>query len=474
VLDSFIIPAQNTLYVKSFLNLHDSTRARHRSAHTSSVTDSGAIMQISGWGNYPVIDAHVSFARSIDEIRAALLKTDFCLARGLGRSYGDSALGAQLINTTKFDYLLSFDEEKGVVCCTSGVSLAQLLAVIMPKGWFLPVTPGTKFVTVGGAIASDVHGKNHHVHGCFSNYLLDFTLMLADGSVVTCSATEHVDLFRATCGGMGLTGIILTATLKLTRLSSVFINETVYKTAHLQETLALMQETQASTYSAAWVDCLARGKNMGRGLLMLGEHAHDLARTSVSRSVKSMPFNLPPWVLNRYSIGTFNAWYYHRVQRHKTERHTFYDTFFYPLDSINHWNRLYGQSGFTQYQLVLPKEAGYEALTAIFKKVTVAQKGSFLAVLKSTGAANDNFLSFPFEGFSLAIDFKIEPSLFELLHQLDEIVLHYGGRLYLTKDMRMGAVMFKRSYPLWQTFAAVRAQYGAEKFSSLQSVRLGI
>lgn len=431
-------------------------------------------MQLSGWGNYPCIEGNSFYARSTAEIKNELLKSPSCLARGLARSYGDSALNNETINVTKFNYLLAFDELNGIVTCTSGLSIAELLDVFAPRGWFLPVTPGTKYVTIGGAIASDVHGKNHHLHGCFSNYLLSITLMLADGSIVTCSRTDHADLFRATCGGMGLTGIIITATFKLKRIRSVFVDETIYKTSDLVETLQMLDATQKSTYSAAWVDCLARGKKMGRGLLMLGEHAGTGAFVMEPSASKSIPVNLPTWLLNRYSIATFNACYYHRLQRRKTEKSSFYDPFFYPLDSINHWNRLYGKSGFTQYQFVLPKESGFDGLKAIFKKISDSQKGSFLAVLKMTGPANDNFLSFPLEGFSLALDFKIEPTLFDLLARLDEIVLHYGGRLYLTKDVRMSEAMFKQSYPAWEAFTQVRAQYGAHKFQSLQSKRLGL
>jgi FAD/FMN-containing dehydrogenase len=431
-------------------------------------------MQLSGWGNYPCIEANTVYARSTAEINNALLKSASCLARGLGRSYGDSSLNNETINLTKFNYLLAFDELSGIVTCSSGLSIAELLEVFTPRGWFLPVTPGTKYVTIGGAIASDVHGKNHHVHGCFSNYLLSFTLMLADHSVMTCSRSENAELFRATCGGMGLTGIIITATFKLKRIRSVFVDETIYKTSDLIETLQMLDATQKSTYSAAWVDCLARGKKMGRGLLMLGEHAGTGSFVAESHSAKTIPVNLPSWMLNRYSIAAFNTCYYHRLPRRKTIQSSFYDPFFYPLDGINHWNRLYGKNGFTQYQFVLPKESGFDGLKTVFKKINDSQKGSFLAVLKMTGPANDNFLSFPIEGFSLALDFKIEPSLFELLASLDEVVLHFGGRLYLTKDVRMSEAMFKQSYPTWEAFAKVRAQYGADKFQSLQSIRLGL
>lgn len=432
-------------------------------------------MRISGWGNYPQIEATSTYAKTTSEIKNTLLKNKQpILARGLGRSYGDSALADAVIDLTKFNFFLSFNDSTGELTCTSGTSLADILDVFTPKGWFLPVTPGTKYVTVGGAIASDVHGKNHHLSGCFSNYVVSLTLMLADGSVLTCSTSENIDLFRATCGGMGLTGIIITATIKLMPIRSVFIDEVIYKTRDLKETLEMISVTNESTYSAAWIDCLARGNKMGRGLLMLGDHAGTGSFISEDRHTTSLPFHLPSYTLNRFSIGLFNRLYFHRVSQRKTTRTVFYDPFFYPLDSINNWNRLYGKAGFTQYQFVLPKHTATVGLKAVLEKITDSQKGSFLAVLKATGAENHNYLSFPLEGLSLALDFKIEPSLFDLLNRLDEIILHYGGRLYLTKDVRMSRLMFQQSYPQWEAFAQVRIKYHLSRFNSLQSIRLGL
>jgi FAD/FMN-containing dehydrogenase len=405
------------------------------------------------------------------------------VARGLGRSYGDSALANSLISTQSLDHFLAFDEVTGILNCAAGVSFAEILNLLVPKGWFLPVTPGTQFVTVGGAIASDVHGKNHHLEGSFSAHLISLKLCIASGEILECSVTQHRELFLATCGGMGLTGIILETRFQLLAIETAYIQETTWKTSNLAETLALFDEFQQTTYSVAWIDCLSTGKHLGRSLLMLGEHTKEaelpddsLANLEIAKSSKlSIPVDMPNALLNSYSVKAFNALYYNKVRQKQTQRQVHYAPFFYPLDSIQNWNRLYGKQGFTQYQFVLPKTAGLEGMTEILKKIAASKRGSFLAVLKAFGKGNENYLSFPMEGYTLALDFKIDSSLFAFLDELDRIVLDYGGRLYLTKDARMSEATFKQSYPLWEQFQSVRHQYGAEKlFNSLQSQRLGL
>jgi decaprenylphospho-beta-D-ribofuranose 2-oxidase len=435
------------------------------------------LTQISGWGRYPRADVDVVAPVSIATARAALHADSDrpLIARGLGRSYGDSALAPRVMSTRNLDLLLDFSEGTGQVRCGAGVSLAELTEVFLPRGWFLPVTPGTKFVTVGGAIASDVHGKNHHVDGCFSNYVDRFELLAADGEVLTCSRTTRPELFNATCGGMGLTGIILEAALRLRRVSSAFIEQTTFKTGNIRDTLALFEAHQHHTYSVAWIDNLASGAALGRSLLMVGDHVPDAALRAEPRRSVSIPMDMPTQLLNHYTIRAFNALYYHRVQREKTQRRVSYEEFFYPLDRIHHWNRLYGKRGFTQYQFVIPKSAGLEGLTTIAKRIAASQRGSFLSVLKLFGSANANPLSFPMEGYTLALDFKVEEPLFALLDELDAIVLDFGGRLYLAKDARMRAATFKRSYSGWEQFQDIRARYHMqERFRSHQSRRLGL
>jgi decaprenylphospho-beta-D-ribofuranose 2-oxidase len=330
-------------------------------------------------------------------------------------------------------------------------------------------------VTVGGAIASDVHGKNHHKAGCFSECVHSFTLMLPDGRVVTCSREEHRELFLATCGGMGLTGVILTATFRLQPVQSAYIRETIIRSQNLEEIFNLFRENQGATYSVAWIDCLAKGDRLGRSVLMLGEHADSGPLTPLPVRTFSMPMDLPGGLLNRYSVSWFNHLYYQRSPVFVEGRLAPLEGFFFPLDKIAHWNRLYGRKGFTQYQLVLPLAASFAGLTQILQKIGAAGLGSFLAVLKLFGPENDNYLSFPLAGYTLALDFKIEDRLFPLLDELDRVVVDHGGRLYLTKDVRMPQEVFQKGYPRWEQFAELRARYGLPaKFNSLQSRRLGV
>lgn len=434
-------------------------------------------MMIQGWGRYPSVDAEEVAPATQSAASACLqrLNGSAAICRGMGRSYGDSALASQVIGTRHLDLLLDFDEAAGTLRCGAGVTLAQLLEIIVPRGWFLPVTPGTKFVTVGGAIASDVHGKNHHLEGCFGDHVTSLLLMLGNGEVLRCSRSSHPDLFHATCGGMGLTGIILEAGMRLKPVRSAFILQHTLKAPALQDAIDFLDANYGSTYAVAWIDCLATGAALGRSLVMLGEHAAEGGYTLPEPPRLSIPFDMSGKLLNRFSIKAFNTLYFHRVQRRGQQKTVHYDPFFYPLDRLLHWNRLYGKRGFVQYQFVLPKQAGTDGMRAILERIAVSRRGSFLAVLKLFGKQNSNFLSFPMEGYTLALDFKIEDGLFELLEQLDVMVLDYGGRIYLTKDARMSEQTFKESYPNWELFQEVRAHYGAQgKFSSCQSQRLGL
>lgn len=424
-------------------------------------------MQLSGWGRYPTIESTIYPHGTVPETP--------CIPRGMGRSYGDSSLGEQVINTRTLDLLLDFNAETGVLRCGAGVTLAELLDVFVPSGWFLPVTPGTRFVTVGGAIASDVHGKNHHLHGCFSAYVESVELMLADGNLVPCSRSHYPVLFHATCGGMGLTGLIMAATLQLKKIHSACIEQTTLKARHLEEALELFSSHHAATYSVAWIDCLVNGAAMGRSLLMLGEHATEGSLYTGRKPRLSVPLDMPQQLLNTYSIRAFNTLYYGRIRQPQSQQRIHYETFFYPLDGIQHWNRLYGKNGFLQYQFVIPKAAGMEGLRAMLQRIAASGRGSFLAVLKAFGAENANLLSFPLEGYTVALDFKRTPDLFSLLDELDAMLLELGGRLYLSKDARMSKTTFQRGYPRWEQFQQVRAQYGAiGRFASLQSRRLGL
>lgn len=434
-------------------------------------------MKMHGWGRYPVVDATVSSPRTLQEFqrRIGALSGEGVTAFGLGRSYGDSSLGRQMMGTKWLNHLLSFDQATGVLQCQAGVSLGEILEVFVPRGWFLPVTPGTQFVTVGGAIASDVHGKNHHVAGCFCEHVEYIDLLLDAERRIRCSPTEHAALFRATCGGMGLTGLIVSAAIRLQPIRSAFIDQTTFKASNLDESFSLFAEHADTPYSVAWIDCISGGASLGRSLLMTGDHSRQGALTPGRKGRLGLPVDMPSSLLNSYSIKAFNTLYYHRIREKRVSSHIHYEPFFYPLDSLNDWNRMYGRNGFTQYQFVLPKAAGLQAMTAVMKTIVASGKGSFLAVLKAFGKQNANIISFPMEGYTLALDFKVEDTLFPLLDRLDAMVLDYGGRIYLTKDARMSADTFRRGYHAWEQFQAIREKYGVKgRFLSHQSLRLGL
>jgi FAD/FMN-containing dehydrogenase len=392
-----------------------------------------------------------------------------------GGSYGDSALSERVILSRRFNKILRFDSQEGVVTCESGVTLAELVEIFLPRGWFLAVTPGTKLITVGGAIASDVHGKNHHKVGCFSNSVLSFDLLLPSGEIIHCSHDVNRPFFLATCGGMGLTGVILAVSLRLMSVKSAFIRETIMRCKNLQEIFPLFETNKNVFYSVAWIDCLADKEDLGRSVLILGEHAEAGFLEMPQHKPINIPVDFPSFFLNRYSIHLFNYLYYHKTPEVKAGVLVPMEDFFYPLDKILNWNRLYGSRGFTQYQFVLPKDASYAGLKQILTKIAAAGLGSFLGVLKLFGPGNDNLLSFPMEGYTLAIDFKINRRLFPFLDELDRVVLEHGGHLYLAKDVRMSRSTFRKGYPHWEHFAELREHYAMDrKFKSLQSERLGI
>jgi FAD/FMN-containing dehydrogenase len=432
-------------------------------------------MRLTSWGRYPQIEASGELFETSDQLKRQIDGAGDVIAYGMGRSYGDSALNQRVVFSRRFNKILHFDAEQGLVACESGVSLQELISVFLPRGWFLSVTPGTRLISVGGAIASDVHGKNHHVAGCFSSCVDSFELMLPDGSIVLCSREKNKRLFRATCGGMGLTGIILTAVIRLQKVKSAYIRETVKRCQNLEEIFHRFEEYKELPYSVAWIDCLESGDKVGRSVLMAGDHADTGSLDIELPRPVSVPMDFPRFSLNRYSVKLFNRFYYHTRPTAVENRLVRLDPFFYPLDSIGHWNRIYGKGGFTQYQLVLPKKASYEGLKLILSRIARQGLGSFLAVLKLCGPANNNDLSFPMEGYSLALDLKIEKKLFPFLDELDRMVMDFGGRLYLTKDVRMSKEVFRKGYPSWEAFAELRETMGMKtKFNSLQSRRLEV
>jgi len=427
------------------------------------------------WGVFPKVEANFYEINNYNQLGFQIKELHQLIPRGNGRCYGDSSLQKNIISSLKFNKILFFDTEKGIIKCESGVLLGELLKIIVPKGFFLPVTPGTKFITLGGAIASNIHGKNHHKEGAISLYVEAIELMNEFGETVCCTKHENLNLFKNTIGGMGLTGFITAITISLKKIETSYIKQKTIKARNLNEIFDFFEKFNNYSYSVAWIDCLAKGNSLGRSVLILGEHAlkselykgHHLNRPLILHSDKqvNIPFFFPSFILNKISIKSFNALYYYKQFKNEHNKIVHYNSFFYPLDAVNNWNRVYGKKGFTQYQFLLPFNKGREGVRKILSKIASSGCGSFLAVLKTFGV-EDNFssiISFPTSGYTLALDFKISKQTLCLLNHLDEIVVEYGGRLYLTKDARMSKETFNNMY---KTFNH------SPKFNSLQSQRL--
>ncbi|PQL94824.1 FAD-binding oxidoreductase [Apibacter adventoris] len=401
--------------------------------------------KVTNWGKYPVIETNLIETSNISKIKKSIKESSTIIARGNGRSYGDNSLNKNnIFSTLRLNKFLSFDREKGIFECESGVILSDILDVIVPEGYFLPVTPGTKLITVGGAIGADVHGKNNHSEGCFGDYVLDFNIITENGEIKKCSKTENSELFWNTIGGMGLTGIILSARFTLKKVQTAYIKQKVLKADNLEEIFDYFNQFKNYTYSVAWIDCLQKGSKLGRSILMVGEHARltDLptkwkgAPLKPKKKLKlNVPFDFPSFVLNTFTVKAFNFLYYFKQRKKIINNVVDYDTFFYPLDAINNWNRIYGKKGFIQYQFIIPENVGKEGMTEILKTIAKSGQGSFLAVLKLYKQSSiEAHNSFPIDGYSLALDFKINNKLPALVKELDKIVENYKGRIYLAKD----------------------------------------
>jgi decaprenylphospho-beta-D-ribofuranose 2-oxidase len=439
--------------------------------------------EIAGWGNYPRVACDVRTPETPAAI-GALLSSAAVIPRGLGRSYGDAAVNQNglVLDLTHLDRLLSFDPEQGLLRCEAGVSLEQILAHFAPLGYLPLITPGTKFVTIGGCIANDVHGKAHHVDGSFSSSVESLTLLLADGSIVTASRDERSDLFWATFGGMGLLGIILDATIRLRRVETTYFHQHAVIVENLEQLFdAFEQYDRRYPYSVAWIDPLATGTSLGRGVLTVGDHAkldelprryrkHPL-RTS-PRSPLTVPADLPELALNPLTLRLLNT-VIGQVQS-RAGSITHYEKFFYPLDAIGHWNRGYGRRGFTQYQFVVPLADGYRRIRPILERIATSGQLPFLNVLKKLGQAQ-KMLSFPLEGYTFAIDFPIEGRLPALLAELDVMVIDAGGRVYLGKDAFLKAESLAAMYPELDRWRQIKAEVDPhDRFHSSLSRRVGL
>jgi decaprenylphospho-beta-D-ribofuranose 2-oxidase len=434
-------------------------------------------IELSGWGRYLRRLSTVTRPERASE--AVPPASGHMIVRGQGRSYNSAAMLADglVMLSERLDRVIAFDETSGVLRAEAGTTLAKVLSEFVPRGWFLPVTPGTKFVSLGGCVAADVHGKNHHRDGAFGAHVNELGLVLADGSRKRCSPTQDAELFWATIGGMGLTGIISEVSLRLRPIKTAYLVVQHRRASDLDQLLTMLEDQNLDdNYSVAWIDCLARGRSMGRGVLMRGHHADVAAlQRKVEEPLRLKPrrrfnlnFDLPSGLLNSFSGSAFNQFYYWAQGRSETPFITDYDSFFYPLDSVGNWNRLYGPKGFVQYQCVFPPPTARRGLRELLEELAHSRRASFLGVLKRFGPEGKGLLSFPMEGYTLAIDLPVtNPELFSFLDRLDEIVMEHGGRVYLAKNPRLKPEIFRMMYPRLAEWERIKAQVDpANCFSS--------
>lgn len=453
-------------------------------AHRAGAPRTKAV-ELAGWGRYPRARAEVVRPETVSSVNVT--RWEHVLARGLGRSYGDAALSQEgvVMLTERLNRFLAFDERTGLLRAEAGVTLAEVLEVFAPRGWFPPVTPGTKFVTLGGCVAADVHGKNHHREGSFGAHVTALEMTLGDGDLARCTPHEHADLFRATVGGMGLTGVITAVTLRLKPVETSFLIVRHHPARDLEESLALQTDpTFDDEYTVGWVDLLARGARAGRGVFIRGQHArstelpreHRALEQPATRTRFELTFDLPSWALNRFSAAVFNQLYFNTQGRKRAAFVSNFNRFFYPLDAVGRWNRAYGRRGFVQYQCVLPLSESARGLRRMQEALAESREPCFLAVLKRFGAAGPGLLSFPAPGFTLSLDFPVRGErLFKLLKRFDEIVLEHGGRVYLAKDACLDPEKFRLMYPRFPEWLEIKRRVDPrDRFRSELSRRLGM
>lgn len=419
------------------------------------------------WGRYPKIQPEsvlrINWLNEIPDLESLTSKV---LPYGLGRSYGDTCLieDGMLLDMSGLNRFIEIDFEKGEIEAQAGVTLEDILRISIPKGWFLSVTPGTKYVTLGGAIANDVHGKNHHKLGTFGCHVISFDLLRSDGQLLHCSQDENYDMFCATIGGLGLTGLILRVRIKLIKCGSPILDVVNIKFHNLSEFFDINDDLESAyDYTVSWVDCTASGGHLGRGIYSAGNFKKDGAVTKKSKSgSRGFPFDYP--FINAATVFAFNVLYYNKQIEKRVNGEMHYEPFFYPLDAVSGWNRAYGKQGFLQYQFVVPPDDAPKAIDEILNEVSKSGFSSFLTVLKTFGNINSpGMLSFPRKGVTMAIDFRMngERTLNHLI-KLDDIVKSYGGILYPAKDARMSASDFHLFYPEWSVFT----KYIDSKFAS--------
>ena len=438
--------------------------------------------ELSGWGLFPRKTVYKQAPKTISELKNAIASSSV-IARGNGRSYGDSSINNQnTIDMKNFKRFLYFDDSQGLLVAEAGVLLKEVIDIFLPKGWFPLVTPGTKFVTLGGMVAADIHGKNHVKNGSFGNHLLWIDIINNKGEVVRCSREENSDLFFWTLGGMGLTGIIIRVAFFLRPVKTAWIREKTFVAKNLAQAFEIFEDNLNSTYSVAWIDCYTKGKSLGRSLIKIGEHA-EIKELNLEKKFNpliiprkkkiSIPFYFPSFILNKFNVRIFNFFYFLKGKISKKSKYVDWDTFFYPLDNISYWNKIYGKKGFAQFQCVIPLSKSKKAISELLNCISYSKSGSFLAVLKRFGTQESNF-SFPMEGYSLALDFPINADNLFLMKLLDEITIKHGGRFYLAKDSRVKKDIFEKSDIRDNEFRKYREKKLKLKFNSIQSKRLDL
>lgn len=429
---------------------------------------------LSGFGNHLTIKSDVNRPNNLKELISVIKKSEKIIAYGNNKSYGDSSLYTKSIDLKGLDKIIEFNQKKGIIEVESGIMLSKLLTIIVPKGLFLHVTPGTKNITIGGAISSNIHGKNHHNYGSFINCVKSFKIVNYKGELIECSRTKNKELFYSAFGSMGLLGVIYSAVIELKKIKSSYIDSKFIKCENLEQVIKEMKKYDSKyEYSVAWIDTMAEKRNIGKGVLILGNHS-DLGKLDVHRKpLLSVPFFMPNFLLNNFTIMVFNKLYH--LTRPNSDKHIHYEKFFYPLDSIENWNRVYGKRGFTQYQFVIPKKDAIKGIKEILEIISAEKKGSFLSVLKES-KDEDNLLSFPKAGYTLAMDLPIDKETKSLVDKLNKIVIKYKGRIYLTKDAFTSAKDFKEMYKdKIEEFNKIKNKYDPKgKFVSIQSLRVGL
>ena len=430
---------------------------------------------ISGWGKNINILSNIFYPKNINEILEFIKSnSNFkSITRGLGRSYGDSSLNCNSISLQKLEKFFYLDENSGLLECSANFSIDETLELIVEKGWFLNVTPGSKYVTLGGAIASDVHGKNHHIDGTFCDYVESFKIILSDGKIYNCSNKELPDLFHSTCGGMGLTGIILSAKIRLLKINSNLIDVKIFKTKNLKQTIELFDELKENKYLVAWIDSTSK-KEVGRSILFAGSHSINGNLNFVKKKKISLPGIFPGFLLNNFIIKLLNKLFYIKHKNNKSYKQNI-DEFFYPLDKILNCNNFYGKKGFVQIQILINNSNYEDALKEILFFFQKNNQFSFITTLKKLKSKNKNLLSFPNEGFTITFDFKVNEQLKITYKKLEKILKKFDAKIYLTKDSLMSEEFFVSSYENLDDFRKIKKKYDQKDFfTSIQSERLGI